>query len=293
MSSSEAARKVWFVTGASSGFGRAVTEEALQKGDSVVATLRKPEMLSDIPAQYSSQLLVLTVDVKDPVQITKAFDGALKRFGRIDVVFNNAGICIISEAEGMNEEHARDMFDVLFWGAANVTKEAIKVFRESNKPAGGHLLQMSSRTALKVVPGVAHYAAAKAALECLSEGLVAELDPNWNIKISVIQPALFRTSAPLSNTIEPPHPAYSNPNFPSMKIRNLYLDKLAARGSDGDPKKLAQAMHKLAYMNDPPFYLPLHRVAVQAAKSKGEGLIQAADKYASWSDDVYFDARQG
>ncbi|KIJ21371.1 hypothetical protein PAXINDRAFT_64761, partial [Paxillus involutus ATCC 200175] len=91
-------------------------------------------------------------------------------------------------------------------------------------------------------------------------------------------------------TLQPIHPAYSDPNLPSRKIRNLYdPGDLAERASDGDPKKLAQAMYKVAYMDDPPFYLPLHRVAVQAAKEKGERLIQTAEKYASWSHDVYFD----
>lgn len=132
----------------------------MQQGDNVVATLRKPEALSDLLLEYSSQLLVLLLDVKDPERIHAAFENALERFGRIDFVFNNAGFCIISEAEGMSDEHGREMFEVLFWGAANVTKEAVKVFRECNNPPGGRLLQVSSRTALKPVAGAAHYAAA-------------------------------------------------------------------------------------------------------------------------------------
>ena len=89
-----------------------------------------------------------------------AFENGLERFGRVDIVFNNAGYFIMSEAEGMSDEHGRELFEVLFWGAANVSKEAVKVFRERNSPLGGHLLQMSSRTALQVMPGGAHYAAA-------------------------------------------------------------------------------------------------------------------------------------
>jgi NAD(P)-dependent dehydrogenase (short-subunit alcohol dehydrogenase family) len=148
------------VTGASAGFGRTVTEHALQQGDNVVATLRKPEALSDLLSTYSSRLLVLPLDVRDPEQIRVAFENAVQRFGRVDIVFNNAGICIISEAEGMSDEHGRELFEVLFWGAANVTKEAVKVFRERNDPPGGRLLQVSSRTTLKIEAGIAHYAAA-------------------------------------------------------------------------------------------------------------------------------------
>lgn len=137
-----------------------MTEHALQQGDIVVATLRKPEAISDLLSKYSSQLLVLSLDVRDPEQIHTAFENALDRFGRVDIVFNNAGSCIISEAEGMSDETGRELFEVLFWGAANVTKEAVKVFRERNDPPGGRLLQVSSRAALKAVAGVAHYAAA-------------------------------------------------------------------------------------------------------------------------------------
>ncbi|KAG9316466.1 hypothetical protein JVU11DRAFT_2501 [Chiua virens] len=137
-----------------------MTEHALQQGDNVVATLRKPDALLDLLSKYPSQLLVLCLDVRNPDQIHAVFENALERFGRVDTVLNNAGYCIISEAEGMSEEHGRDLFEVLFWGAFNVSKEAVKIFRERNDPPGGRLLQVSSRTALKVVAGVAHYAAA-------------------------------------------------------------------------------------------------------------------------------------
>lgn len=86
----------------------------------------------------------------------------------------------------------------------------------------------------------------------------------------------------------PVHPAYSNPNLPSRKVRDLYLGELATRAYDGDPKKFARAMYQLACMDDPPLYLPLHRVAVEAAKARGERLIKAAEEYASWSEDVYY-----
>lgn len=280
--------KVWFVTGASSGFGRAVTEVMLRKGDNVVATLRKPAMLDDLANLYSkNRLLVLPLDVTVPSDITTAFLKARETFGRIDVVFNNAGLCIIGEAEGMPDDDAKLLFDTLFWGAANVTKEAVTTFRDFNQPRGGRLLQMSSRGVLRVVPGVAHYAAAKAALESLSEGYATELDPAWNIKITVLQPARFRTAAPWTNTLVPIHPAYSDPNLPSRQYRSIYPG--AEHFSDGDIYKFALQMYRLVQLDDPPFYLPLHRTALEAAKIKGQKLLQAVEDYGSWSDDVYLD----
>ncbi|KAG9316467.1 hypothetical protein JVU11DRAFT_2503 [Chiua virens] len=247
--------KVWLVTGASSGFGRAVSEHALRQGDNVVATLRKPDALLDLLSKYPSQLLVLCLDVKNPDQIRAIFENALEKFGRVDVVLNNAGFGIINEAEGMSEERGRDLFEVLFWGAVNVSKEAVKVFRERNDPPGGRLLQISSRTALIVPPGFAHYAAGKA--------------------------ALFRTNVPWNTPVEPVHSAYQDPGLPTRKVRSAYLAGSVSRIFDGDPSKFARAMYRLAYMDDPPFYLPLHRVALQAAKTKGEGLIRTAEEYVS------------
>ena len=123
-----------------------MTEHLLKIGNKVVATLRKPEVLSDLTARYPpTQLLVVKVDVTSNADITTAFAKAEEVFGRIDVVFNNAGVCIAGEVESVDEADARDMFDVNFWGAASVTKEAVRFFREVNKPMGGRLLQVSSR----------------------------------------------------------------------------------------------------------------------------------------------------
>ncbi|KAG1842889.1 NAD(P)-binding protein [Suillus subalutaceus] len=132
--------KVWFITGASSGFGRSMTELLLNKGDKVIATLRHLDALSDLSAQFPSQLLVIQLDVTNSAEVSAAFARAKEAFGRIDVVFNNAGQCVAGELESVSEEEARQMFEVNFWGAMHVSKEAVKFFREVNKPIGGRLL---------------------------------------------------------------------------------------------------------------------------------------------------------
>ena len=148
------------VTGASSGFGYATTVGALQRGDKVVATLRTPSQLSELGKKYDSkQLLILKLDVTKQSEIESTFSEAKKHFGRIDVLFSNAGSNVVSEVEGTPEKKAREIFDVLFWGATNVTREAVKCFKEQ-KPIGGKVLQISSTVAVKDVPGVAYYSAA-------------------------------------------------------------------------------------------------------------------------------------
>jgi len=142
------------------------------------------------------------------------------------------------------------------------------------------------------------------AFESLSEGYAAELDPAWNIKvtlmhatrsagicncsqITVTQPARFRTAAPWNNILLPIHPAYSDPNLPSRKYRSIYPG--AERFSDGDVNKFALQMYKVVQLDEPPFYLPLHRTALEAATEKNQKLIKAVQDFGSWSDDVYID----
>lgn len=148
------------VTGASSGFGRSMTELLLKNGNRVIATLRRTEALSDLAEQYpSSQLLIVQTDVTKSSEVVAAFTKAKEVFGGVDVVFNNAGICILGEMESLSDEEARQMFEANFWGASNVTREAIRMFREVNNPAGGRLLQVSSALGLCGRAAASYYAA--------------------------------------------------------------------------------------------------------------------------------------
>ncbi|PSR71896.1 hypothetical protein PHLCEN_2v12240 [Hermanssonia centrifuga] len=154
--------KVWFITGASSGFGRLTAEICLKNGDAVVATLRKPEVLDDLKAQYpATRLLVLKLDVKNAQEITDAFSRAKEVFGRLDVVLNNAGTGFVGEIESTPDHMARSVVETDFWGAANVSREAVKFFREVNKPVGGRLLTVGSFGGLTALLCAGYYTAAK------------------------------------------------------------------------------------------------------------------------------------
>ncbi|KIJ64087.1 hypothetical protein HYDPIDRAFT_28974 [Hydnomerulius pinastri MD-312] len=279
--------KVWLITGASSGFGRSMTELLLRQGHKVVATLRKPEVLSDLVHQYpATQLLVVKVDVTQSADITSAFAKAHAVFGRIDVVFNNAGQMVTGEVEAVVEADARGMFDINFWGAAQVSKEAVRFFREVNQPRGGRLLQISSGLGLISSAGCGFYSASKFALEGLSEALANELDPVWDIKIIILEPGPFRTG--LSQAISrmaPVHPAYADPSLPGSQFRAVFQQEFIY---DGNPEKACVAFEKASRMEDPPIRLPLHRRALGMASGKGKSLLEAVEKYAEWSEDLYF-----
>lgn len=150
------------VTGSSGGFGRSLVKLILEGGDIAVATLRTPSAFDDLKQTYDeSKLLVLPLDVTNAEQVKSVFQAATDKYGRIDFVYNLAGHGLIAEVEGTPEEDARALFDVNFWGATQVSNEAVRVFREVNKPQGGHLFVISSLVGLKAMAGTGFYSASK------------------------------------------------------------------------------------------------------------------------------------
>ncbi|CCM06216.1 uncharacterized protein FIBRA_08461 [Fibroporia radiculosa] len=175
------------------------------------------------------------------------------------------------------------MFDVNFWGAMNVSKEALRVFREVNKPAGGRLLQVSSMAGLVGGPALTIYHASKFALEGLSESIAAEIDPEWNIKVTLIELGVYNTGGIDRIVVMPSHPAYTQPGSAITAFRGL-LDNRDGLRNTGDPAKAAAAMYKLTTLPNPPLHLPLGKDSVAAARSKVAQLAAETDQYESWSD---------
>jgi len=264
-----------------------MAERALKNGDKVVATLRTPSALASLSSEYPpSALLVLQLDVTVSQDIISAFASAHEHFGRVDVVFNNAGYGLLGEVEGTPEDAARALFDANFWGAANVSKEAVRVFREMNKPSGGRLLQNTSFLGVKggVIRGF--YAASKFALEGLSETLAAELDPEWNIKITLIEPGWFQTEGISSNAVRLPlHPAYDKPDLLVAKVHKLLKNSIPG---GGDPAKAAEVIYRIAELPDPPMHFPLGKDSVQGVRKKGQEMVAEADLYGAWSEGLEF-----
>ncbi|OSC98222.1 NAD-P-binding protein [Trametes coccinea BRFM310] len=279
--------KVWFITGTSSGFGRALAEYVLAKGDIVVATARRPAALDDLKAQYpSDRLLVIKLNVDNPQEVVDAFAQVKSKIGRLDVVFNNAAYGTFGELETVRDEDVRAEFDTNFWGAFYVSREAVKFFREVNAPGvGGRLLQVSSMTGVAGAPGLGFYAASKFALEGLSECLASELDPAWNIKVTLVQPGSYRTPGFGKVIWSPPHPAYSNPDLPATKLRAIWNSV----NSSGDPAKAAKAFYEIGNMANPPLHVPVGKDSSAVIRKKLADLTAEVDKYEYLSQDLEFD----
>ncbi|KAF5321562.1 hypothetical protein D9619_000098 [Psilocybe cf. subviscida] len=284
--------KVWLVTGSSGGLGRAVVEHVLLQGSKVVATCRKTSGLDDLVAKYPlSQLVVVRLDVTIASEITAAFACAIEAFGRIDVVYNNAGFMTMAEIEGTTEEYARSIFEVNFWGAANVSREAVRVFRDVNSPPGGRLLQALSRGGIQAVPGVGYYCATKFALEGLSECLQSEVHPSWNIKITHLQLGSFTTRifnpATESLVVLPQHPAYNQPDN-KARLSREWMEP--GRQVHGDPNKAAREIYKIASNNDVGLRVVVGQDALAAANEKLVELQEYIRNSEEFSTDLKFDS---
>ncbi|KAJ6474042.1 NAD(P)-binding protein [Mycena vitilis] len=285
--------RVWFITGASSGFGLYMAEKALANGEKVVATLRKPEVLSDLVKQYpetgaTQRLLVLKLDVTQAAQIPLAFADAKKAFGRVDVVFNNAGYGIISEVEGISEANARSLFEVNFWGAFNVTKEALKYFR-SNVPIGGLLINVSSMFGVDAPPGAGFYAATKFALDAVTDSLVKELDPDWKIKVTIFCPGWFKTNMTTVNAIvEDVHPAYRGKDtLGSIQVRNMSVGLVTGESPLlQDARKLIDRFWDISTLDTPPVRVAFGEDAKACFAARCTALKANLDASEEWCKDL-------
>ncbi|KAH9847854.1 NAD-P-binding protein [Lenzites betulinus] len=289
--------RVWLITGSSTGFGRETVIQALESGDKVVATLRKPTVLDDLVAKYpASQLRLVSLDVTQPAEIDAAFEQAKAAFGRVDIVFNNAGYAAIGEGEVMPDDVARPLLEVNFWGAVHVSQRAIRFFREENTPQGGLLLQNTSMMGLAGAPAAAFYAAAKHALEGFTESVAKELDPAWNIKVAMVEPGAFKTAVFNLGTnlvLVPQHPAYSaNPALLVNHMRGAFLKAAGLEVESfvtldaADTGPAVAKIIELSRLANPPMHFPLGKDAVLFVKEKIRTLTAEVAEYESWSENL-------
>jgi NAD(P)-dependent dehydrogenase (short-subunit alcohol dehydrogenase family) len=237
---------VWFITGASRGFGLEITREALNRGDSVAATARDPRAVLDAIPDAGDQLLAVALDVSDPTQITGAVDAAIARFGRIDGLINNAGRGLVGSVEETSDDEARAVFDVNVFGLLAVTRAVLPHMRAQRS---GLVVNLSSVGGFVAWPGWGVYAATKFAVEALSEAMTHELAP-LGIRSVAIEPGPFRTNF-LDGT--------------SLAVAGIELDDYASTagaartwaadsnyGQQADPAKAAKIIVDLADRDDLP-----------------------------------------
>ncbi|MFD8566528.1 oxidoreductase [Streptomyces sp. NPDC059639] len=249
--------KVWLVTGATSGFGRAVAEAAVAAGDTVIGTARRAEALADLVAAHPDRVEAISLDVTDGERVDAVAAEVLARYGRVDVLVNNAGRTQVGAFEETTDAELRDLFDLHVFGPARLTRALLPQMRERGS---GAIVNMSSVGGQLSFAGFSAYSATKAALEQLSEGLVAEVAP-YGIKVLVVEPGAFRTNLFGKGA------AYFSESMPAY-TETAGATRRMVETSDGlqpgDPTKAAAAIRLALDAETTPLRLPLGGDAVDA-----------------------------
>jgi NAD(P)-dependent dehydrogenase (short-subunit alcohol dehydrogenase family) len=260
--------RVWFITGASSGLGRALSERALERGDRVVATARNVDALGEIERRHPDRATGAGLDVTDAGQAHEAIDAAIEAFGRIDVLVNNAGFGLFGPLEELADDDLRREFDTNVFGAVNVIRAALPKLRDQR---AGHIVQISSLEGVApALAGECAYAGTKFAVEGICEALAKEV-AHLGIDVTIVEPGPIRTDFAAGATAQAPqHADYEESVGKALE----WFADLAGK-QPNDPNLVAEAIIEAVDTPEPPLRLALGEEAMQAIREKLDG--QAAD----------------
>jgi len=253
--------KVWFITGASKGFGLSLVKQLLAAGQKVAATSRYVASLVKAVGKVSDNFLPLYVNLSDEKSVAEAIQTTQNTFKSIDVVINNAGYGIGGSIEELTDEEARESFDINVFGTLNVIRAVMPFMRAQQS---GHIINISSIAGIAAGTGWALYAATKFAVIGLSEVLADDVR-SMGIKVTVVAPGAFRTSFLTPDSLV----MTKNPISDYQEVRNSHARYLQMDGQQiGDPEKAAAAMIKIADDDNPPVHLLLGEDAYSRAMTK-------------------------
>jgi len=267
-------KKVWFITGCSTGFGRELAKQVLELGHKAVVASRKTDDVTDIVADYPDTSIAVKLDVTNSDEVKSSVEEAIKKFGKIDVLVNNAGIGYFGAIEESEDDEVRRMFEINFWGLANMTKAVLPLMR---KQRSGNIVNIASIGGLVGFPAVGYYNATKFAVDGFSDALSKETAP-LGIKVTVVCPSGFRTdwagrSANNSKIVIDDYKTTAETN--KNTIRG-YSGK-----QPGDPVRAAKAIIDAVESENPPLHLLLGAAALKGARNKLEVLKKDFD---TWED---------
>lgn len=264
--------KVWFITGASRGLGRAFAQEAVSRGDKVVVAMRKID--ADDPFLWGTNVLPVKMDVTNKQEVEAAVAAAVEHFGRIDVLVNNAGYGLFGAFEEISDEELRKLFETCFFGVVNVTRAVIPYMR---KQMSGRIISMSSRAGVIGEAGSTAYVAAKFAVVGLSESLSEELS-DFNIQSMVVCPGPFRTD--FRDDKSRKEAAVCMPEYEGKlghKAKDFVRDNNGTQ--NGDPVKAAKLICDMAEAERMPVKLMLGGSCCDAVKAHLEAGLAEINSY--------------
>jgi NAD(P)-dependent dehydrogenase (short-subunit alcohol dehydrogenase family) len=256
---------VWMITGTSQGFGHELVRAALQRGDSVIATSRNPHKVAAAFPEASDRLLAIPMDLRDPAQISSVVQAGLARFGRIDVLVNNAGHGLIGAVEEASDAEIANVHETNVFGLLRVTRAVLPHFRERRS---GHVVNLSSIGGLVGLAGFGIYNSTKFAIEGLSEALAHEVAP-LGIRVTIVEPGPFRTDF-LGGSLAVAGKTLADYDQTSGRTRAGAKERHG--NQPGDPVRAAEAIIKAVTSENPPRHLLLGRFAYDQATAKLDNL---------------------
>lgn len=273
--------KIWFITGISSGLGKALAQAVIDGGDFVIGTFRDQLQADSFNVQHKNKAFAVTLDITKPAEIENSIKFVTENYGRIDVLVNNAGFGFSGAIEETSDQETRELFETNFFGTLQLTRSFLPMFRQQKS---GQIIQISSHGGFKAFPGFGIYNASKFALEGFSEALAFEVSP-LGIKLTIVEPGPFRTN-------------FAGSSFKqAVKIIEDYNGTAGAfrermkqvNGSqEGDPLKAAQAIFNITRMENPPLRLPLGKIAIASLSAKLESVRNDIDNYKDIAESVVY-----
>lgn len=264
--------RVWFITGASSGLGYEFTKKVLESGDKVVGVARNIEKLNELKYQFEGMLLPLSLDVTDRNAVFTTVETAIKHFGRIDIVINNAGNMVLGMIEEFSEDEVRSQMETNFYGAIWICQAAMPYLRTQGS---GHIIQISSIGGLITGPMSGIYSASKFALEGFSEALAQEA-AHFGVKVSIVEPGGYWTNLYLKMSFTTQNKEYDS-------LREKLAQQNSTESVDSDPKLAAEAIMKLVNSENPPLRLILGSLFYDLAVENAEKRISTWKEWESVS----------
>lgn len=274
-------KKIWFITGISSGLGKALARSVIDNGDFVIGSFRSQIQADTFNNEYKDKAFALTLDITKSNEISKAFKLITDKFRKVDVLVNNAGFGFAGAIEETSIEEARAILEVNFFGTLQLTQTFLPLFRQQKS---GHIIQISSQAGFKATAGFGIYNASKFALEGFSEALAQEIAP-LGIKLTIVELGPFRTNF-AGSSFKQAEKIIEDYNVTAGAFRKRMIQVDGKQ--EGDPVKAANAIIDITKFDTPPLRLPLGKIAIISLTTKLESVQNDLNNFKDIAENAVF-----
>jgi NAD(P)-dependent dehydrogenase (short-subunit alcohol dehydrogenase family) len=274
--------KIWYITGISSGLGKALAQTVIEQGDFVIGTFRSQTQADIFNNENENKGFALNLDVTKPEEIAIAYETIKEKFGRIDVLVNNAGFGFAGAIEETSDKETRAIFEANFFGTLQITQMALPIFRQQKS---GHIIQISSHGGFKAFQGFGIYNASKFAVEGFSEALAQEVAP-LGIRVTIVEPGPFRTNFAGDNFLQ------AETIIDDYKeTAGVFRQRIKAVDGkqEGDPMKASKAIFDITNLENPPLRLPLGKIAIQSLTAKLDSVTKDLNDFKELAESTVYE----